>query len=194
MGQVTLSWEDQKVQEYLNLLGRSIERPYELMGILGQLMVTFTSEHFQQHGPGWQPKSPLFAEWEGGKTAPLTYTGNLERSVDYEILGLGAVRVGTNLEYAATQQWGTSSPRWVCFWIQVQKGPDGKTLRWENGYPHGVFVPRRKGQDPPDGVEAVYMRINIEPREFIRDFDFREKQRIESASQAYLSKLGRAAW
>ncbi len=201
MSEVTMQWEDAAVQAYLKWLGDD-DHPL-LMDILGRLLVGFTRQHFQERGPGWKPKSPMFADWEGGKTAPLSYTGNLLRWFDSASprnmeTSKNSVTVFTNLIYARTHQEGSNGPRNVVFWIMPDMEPglrEGKQriARYENGFPKGLLVNVRQGERGPEGSVKVLMRLTIEPRPFLRHPDAAENQMLQDATTRYFDRLGRAA-
>lgn len=112
---IYLNWDDKAAQAWLGALaGR--EHP-DLMDALGRALEGIVRGRFAQRGPGWKPKSPLFAYWEGGKDSPLVFRGALLRGVFYTVLDGHTTAVGSNLPYAATQQFGTDGPRYVVFHI-----------------------------------------------------------------------------
>jgi len=82
-----------------------VQARQEIMEQIGEQLVSSTQQRFEDgRGPGgenWEPS--IRAQAEGGQT--LVDTARLKNSIGYEA-SLNLVAVGTNVEYAATHQFG----------------------------------------------------------------------------------------
>lgn len=74
---------------------------------IGVYMVQRAKKRFADSGPGWPPLSPAtIARRRGGSPKPLWDTGRLLSSIGILTSDRKEVKVGTNVIYAAVQQFG----------------------------------------------------------------------------------------
>ncbi len=77
-----------------------------LLDQIGLYLVSQTLRHFALGGPGWKPLKPsTVAHRRKGSAVPLRDTGRLMNSIAHKVEG-NKVKVGTNVEYASTHQFG----------------------------------------------------------------------------------------
>ncbi len=185
-----------KNEELLRFLDELHEKYGDLTRLLsrwGDYQVGRVKRRFQEKGPGWPPKNPYFAELQrrsgsGGNT-PLTFRKALSYSIVYDVSGGNTLRVGSNLSYAAMQQFGSRPGRPHIFnlFIVPDKNPDGTFQRDENGRLLGRIA---LSQDA--SAHKQLMRINITARPYLVEPNAgEERDMIYIAEQHLLEQSGK---
>lgn len=98
------------IREWLNAFADAAARPAPMLEKIGASLVESTRKRFDTEtapdGSRWARNSPVTIARKGFDR-PLTETGALRASIRWELLGSGkAVNVGSDLVYAAVQQFG----------------------------------------------------------------------------------------
>ena len=159
--------------EAIAALGAIAARARNSQGLwenIGEYMVSSTVENFvTERGPGGDPwPQSLRAKFEGGKT--LTDSARLQKSITFNASPAG-VAVGTNVLYAAIQQFGGTITAKTPEGLFIQFGAKGRTAKTRRGKtaggkwrgeirrPMSVTLPARPflGVDAED--EAEILRI-----------------------------------
>ncbi len=106
MVQMKVEARDMGVSRMLATLRERMVNTRPLMDEIGLYLVSQVQRHFAEGGPGWPPLRPsTIARRRKGSSVPLRDTGRLMSSIAHRAEE-GRVVVGTNVEYAATQQFG----------------------------------------------------------------------------------------
>ena len=156
MSGASVTVDDKAVVEALRDLQRRVGDPSPALNAIGQLLVTETDLAFRGErdpwGRSWSALSPVTAKKRRGSTSQiLSDTGRLRNSVNARVQG-DSVTVGTNVEYAAPQQFG------------AKKGAFGSTRRgapipWGD-IPARPFLPTRDGRvDLPEGTRLDILAL-----------------------------------
>lgn len=105
MSGITIQINDREVLESLGRLAGRVNDMQPVMEEIGAALKTSVQMRFEREtGPDGQPWKPsLRAQAEGGQT--LRDTGRLLQSITYRA-SAGEAEVGTNVIYAAVQQFG----------------------------------------------------------------------------------------
>lgn len=168
-----LRFDARDLKHYLDLLSAAARNPGPLLRRWGHAIQSRAQGNIQ--AADYPRKKPIWETWEGGKTAPLTYRGGLLRSivVDVDEVG-GNVRVGSALEYAATQQFGSDGPRAFYVYVQAEyeggkRGGGEQRVKYdeETGYPIGKLVVVDKTSALPPNVLKVLVIQKVNPRPFL---------------------------
>jgi phage gpG-like protein len=141
------------VLDAINKLKGQASDPY-LMAKIGVALVGRVHDCFRESkdpgGTAWAPlKFQRLRDRGDAKGKPLLDTGRLRRSINFAVIGAGKIRVGTNVRYAATHQFGdpnrvpSDAPRLV---FRVRVGPGKvKTIRAKKvSIPARPFLPTTK--------------------------------------------------
>jgi len=103
MADITLDFDASQLNAQLEKL-RNPKKTRPLMDRIGRILRTDVQMNFRgQHGPDGRPWKPTI---RGGQI--LRDTGRLRNSIDYRVQGDDEVRIGTNLIYARTHQFGAT--------------------------------------------------------------------------------------
>ncbi|HDD52944.1 MAG TPA: hypothetical protein ENF32_02600 [Thermosulfidibacter takaii] len=106
MLQMKVEARDMEASNLLAALQERLANTRPLMEEIGLYLVSQTMLHFVQGGPGWPPLRPsTVARRRKGSAVPLRDTGRLMNSIAYKAEN-DIVTVGTNVQYAAVQQFG----------------------------------------------------------------------------------------
>jgi len=108
---ISITLDDAALVRQLGDLIGALTNPEPALRSIGEKLQRTTQERFD---PG-QKRAPDGTPWAGnspvtiarkGRDNPLYERGNLQNTVDYQVLGTRGVEVGTNLVYGAAQQFG----------------------------------------------------------------------------------------
>ena len=155
---ITISVEDAAARAMLNKLGQMDTAP--LMRRLGERIQAWTQDRFdanQQQAPDGTPWAKLNPKYAQNKprhlqNRKLTLSGDLRKSIRWQLLDSQSVLVGTNVKYAAIHQFGGT--------IRPKKG---KALAFGGRFVQSVTIPAR----PYLGISE---QDNKEIREIIKDW------------------------
>lgn len=148
---ITLTLDDAALVRQLGDLIGALTNPEPALRSIGEKLQRTTQERFdpgQKRAPDgtpWARNSPVTIARKG-RDNPLYERGNLQNTVDYQVLGTRGVEVGTNLVYGAAHQFG------------MVKGYAGRTRRgapipWGN-IPARPFL-GLSDQDADDAVRVL---------------------------------------
>ena len=129
---IKIEISDDGVNKALDRLYRSAQKPRPVLEHIGELLVDSTKQRFSKSvgpdGQRWQPNTETTilrylgvykgsfgkrggltkkgAQRAGSKRPLIGETGSLSSQISYEIDGSGTLYVGSNMIYAAVQQFG----------------------------------------------------------------------------------------
>ncbi len=147
-----------------------------LMDRLGQHEVTVTKLRFEKRGPGWPQINPYFAELKRrttGGNAPLTFRGKLATSIYHRVRGPHSVRAGSNLPYAARQQWGghgMRGPHFFNLYIEPEYEQGKRGLRMKRD-DKGRLLGKLRIRQTPTAKKQLMRSLDITPRPFLKEPD-----------------------
>ena len=115
---IAIEIKDEIVRRLIGQLAERMEDLSEPMNAIGVYIVKRARERFEKSGPGWPPLSPrTVAKRRKGSSKPLIDTGRLMASIGnvakegvFQVTER-SVRVGTNVIYAAIQNFGGRAGR-----------------------------------------------------------------------------------
>lgn len=170
-----------------------------LLDKLGRLVKNNTTRRFGKKGPGWPSVMPYFDELKrrsgrGSKAgAPLTFRGELAKSIDYDIPQHHTLRVGSTDRRAATHQFGTrpGEPRVFNLWIVPDKVP-GKRKEQIDARDEDGRLLGRVALSQEEGAKKQRMVLNIRARPFLLEPDRLEEQEMLNIASRHLLSLGNA--
>lgn len=202
-GQVAFTFDDRQLQDWVRAVEAFSGDARPLLDKIGRLAKNNTSRRFGQKGPGWPPVMPYFAELKRrsgkGSSAPLKFTGQLARSIDYQVVDGRTLRVGSTDRRAATHQFGTKpgEPRVFNLWIVPDKVPGKRKeeidARDEAGRLLGRLTLAPIGAQLPGQGMAKKQRmvLNITARPFLKAPDRIETAEITAIASRHLLSLRR---
>lgn len=107
---IRIDVDDRRVVEALNELIQRGHNPRPALQEIGEYLITSTKQRFRDRkapdGTPWAPNAPLTIARKGNRDEPLIgETGRLRNEIRYRVSGSG-IEWGSNLAYAAMQQFG----------------------------------------------------------------------------------------
>lgn len=116
------------VREWLNAFRDTIAQPAPAMREIGEALVASTKRRFNiemspQDGR-WARNSPVTIASKGHAKPLKGKTGRLRESIQYHLQGSGkAISIGSDLPYAAMQQFGGARARFPHLWGDIPSRP-----------------------------------------------------------------------
>lgn len=133
MAGITLTLDDTEFSRWLNKSLRSLNNPADALREIGEVLVQSTQARFgtkkAPDGSGWAANSPVTIAIKGHGSQLRGKSKALGDTIHYQMDGAKAVQVGSNMVYAAVQQFGQP------------KGASGRTRRGAP-IPWGDIPPR----------------------------------------------------
>lgn len=129
------------IRSWLNAFRDAAAQPREAMEEIGEALVTSTQRRFNiEMSPTdgkWKRNRPVTIALKGHSKPLKGLTGRLRESIRYRLQGSGkAVSIGSDLPYAAMQQFGGTKARFPHLWGDVPARPflgrseaDQRTIR-----------------------------------------------------------------
>ena len=133
MAGITITLDDSQFSRWLHPALRSLNTPADALMEIGEVLTQSTQNRFGTKkapvGSGWAPNSPVTIAIKGHGSQLRGKSKALGDTIHYQMDGAQAVQVGSNMVYAAVQQFGQP------------KGASGRTQRGAP-IPWGDIPPR----------------------------------------------------
>lgn len=133
MAGITITLDDSQFSRWLHTALRSLNNPADALMEIGEVLTQSTQNRFgtkkTPDGSGWAPNSPVTIAIKGHGSQLRGKSKALGDTIHYQMDGAQAVQVGSNMVYAAVQQFGQP------------KGASGRTRRGAP-IPWGDIPPR----------------------------------------------------
>lgn len=156
---LTITVDDAQARAMLQHLG---EPGADLMPRLGEYLLRSTQDRFSTQtapdGTPWQALKPRYAKGKKyQKDKILTLRGYLRRSIRYQVTGVNAVEVGTNVKYAAIHQFGGA----------VQQLPQSRQQRYRSVAGRVLFAGKKHKRVTQCWVTRGAYEVDIPARPFL---------------------------
>lgn len=110
MAGVTITLDDTEFSRWLQRTIGSLSNPTDALREIGEVLVQSTQARFgtkkAPDGSGWAANSPVTIAIKGHGSQLRGKSKALGDLIHYELDGTKAVEIGSNMEYAAVQQFG----------------------------------------------------------------------------------------
>lgn len=132
---ITIEVDDRDVLDALGELIARVENPRPMLMEIGEELTSSTKLRFQSgtgpDGEKWAANSSvtleiysgMFADAPTGKKPLVGETGRLGGEIAWQLIDDNAVEIGSNLPYAAMQQFGGMKAQWPHLWGDIPARP-----------------------------------------------------------------------
>jgi phage virion morphogenesis protein len=121
-----IEFDDDQVQRALRQLRDTVGNLDDALTDIGEALSESTKQRFGTligpDGERWPDNSPVTIERKG-RNQPLTGEGTLGEQIHAQLLGNDTLAVGSNMEYAAMQQFGGTKAEFPHLWGDIPARP-----------------------------------------------------------------------
>ena len=127
---IEVTVNDSAITAALQALAQRCNHLSPAMREIGAVLTESTKQRFiSTTGPDgreWAPNTEFVSvekQKEGADSRPLTLKGILGDTIDYQLLGDDGVMIGSNMDYAAMQQFGGKKSQFPHLWGDIPARP-----------------------------------------------------------------------
>ena len=127
---IEITVNDSAIIAALQALAQRCNHLSPAMRDIGGVLTESTKQRFDTttgpDGREWAPNTGFVSvkkQKEGAGSQPLTLQGILGDTIDYQLLGDDGVMVGSNMDYAAMQQFGGTVQQFPHLWGDIPARP-----------------------------------------------------------------------